>query len=217
MPSMQVKGESLIWALSALSQLNRTPFDPKLILQQFAPPYTCETLHTAASGLGLKVGFKQIDTGDLTQLSLPCLGVVKLPARVPANDPKVTSIAAARGEPEPVESGELHGVVLIVQADAHTIAYFDGTNPNVSTLSVQAFALQFTGQVLLFVGQPAAAANDSGEPQQARAFGFTWFIPELLKHKHIWRDVLAASLVIQLMALATPVFTQIIIDKVVVH
>src|SRR6185295_17773689 len=40
---------------------------------------------------------------------------------------------------------------------------------------------------------------------------------ELLKHKAIWRDVLLASLAIQLMALATPVFTQIVIDKVIVH
>ena len=50
-----------------------------------------------------------------------------------------------------------------------------------------------------------------------RAFGFDWFIPELLKHKTIWRDVLLASLAIQFVGLATPLFTQVIIDKVVVH
>ncbi|MBP6700778.1 MAG: peptidase domain-containing ABC transporter [Halioglobus sp.] len=49
------------------------------------------------------------------------------------------------------------------------------------------------------------------------AFGFKWFLPELLKHKTIWRDVLIASLAIQLVGLATPLFTQVIIDKVVVH
>ena len=46
---------------------------------------------------------------------------------------------------------------------------------------------------------------------------FRWFVPELLKHKPIWRDVLAASAAIQLLALATPLFTQVVIDKVVVH
>ena len=50
-----------------------------------------------------------------------------------------------------------------------------------------------------------------------KEFGFKWFIPELLKHKTIWRDVLLASLAIQLVGLATPLFTQVIIDKVVVH
>src|SRR5690606_33636642 len=44
-----------------------------------------------------------------------------------------------------------------------------------------------------------------------------WFVPELLKHKAIWRDVLLASLAIQLVGLATPLFTQAIIDKVIVH
>ena len=38
-----------------------------------------------------------------------------------------------------------------------------------------------------------------------------------MKHKGIWRQVLVASLAIQLVGLATPLFTQVIIDKVVVH
>ena len=48
-------------------------------------------------------------------------------------------------------------------------------------------------------------------------FGFRWFLPELMKHKRIWRDVLTASLTIQLIGLVTPLFTQVIIDKVIVH
>ena len=48
-------------------------------------------------------------------------------------------------------------------------------------------------------------------------FGFNWFIPELLKHKRIWRDALIASLIIQLLGLVTPLFTQVIIEEVVVH
>jgi len=39
----------------------------------------------------------------------------------------------------------------------------------------------------------------------------------LRKHHRLWRDIILASLVIQLIALATPLFTQVIIDKVVVH
>src|SRR5439155_17550559 len=49
------------------------------------------------------------------------------------------------------------------------------------------------------------------------SFGLRWFIPELLKHKRIWRDVLLASLFIQLIAMAIPLCSQIIIDKVIVH
>jgi hypothetical protein len=42
---------------------------------------------------------------------------------------------------------------------------------------------------------------------------FSWFVPELLRHKNLWRDILLASLAIQLVGPATPLFTQVIIDK----
>ncbi|WP_298446436.1 ABC transporter transmembrane domain-containing protein, partial [Ferrimicrobium sp.] len=51
----------------------------------------------------------------------------------------------------------------------------------------------------------------------AQRFGFRWFVPELLRHKRVWREVLAASLVLQLLALAIPLFTQVIIDRVITH
>ena len=62
--------------------------------------------------------------------------------------------------------------------------------------------------------QPIADPDSAGT---MRHFGFGWFVPELLKHKRVWRDVLLASLALQMIALATPLFTQAIIDKVVVH
>ena len=72
------------------------------------------------------------------------------------------------------------------------------------------------------MGRAPQAANEPGAEEdkpevQPRGFGFGWFVPELLKHRRVWRDVLLASLTIQLMALATPLFTQAIIDKVIVH
>src|SRR6266700_1085065 len=57
----------------------------------------------------------------------------------------------------------------------------------------------------------------SAQKEEGPASKPAWFVPELLKHKRIWRDVLSASLAIQLVALATPLFTQVVIDKVVVH
>ncbi len=54
MGETQISGEGLVWALGALAQLNRIPFDPKLILQQFAPPYYLETLHEVGDQLGFQ-------------------------------------------------------------------------------------------------------------------------------------------------------------------
>jgi ATP-binding cassette, subfamily B, bacterial HlyB/CyaB len=71
----------------------------------------------------------------------------------------------------------------------------------------------FDGDALLVCHE--LSFEDSAAP--AAGFGWPWFWNELAKHKRIWRDVLLASLFVQLLALATPLFTQVVIDKVVVH
>jgi subfamily B ATP-binding cassette protein HlyB/CyaB len=70
---------------------------------------------------------------------------------------------------------------------------------------------------VLVAHEAAADEQVHGFEDEPRKFGFRWFVPELAKHRTIWRDVLVASLAIQLIGLATPLFTQVIIDKVVVH
>ncbi|NOT15672.1 MAG: peptidase domain-containing ABC transporter, partial [Methylotenera sp.] len=65
--------------------------------------------------------------------------------------------------------------------------------------------------------QANASSNSCTNQDPVKEFGFRWFIPELLKYKKIWSEVLLASLTIQLVGLAVPICTQIVIDKVVVH
>lgn len=48
-------------------------------------------------------------------------------------------------------------------------------------------------------------------------FDLSWFIPALLKHKKVLYEVIFASFFIQLFALITPLFFQVIIDKVLVN
>ncbi len=48
-------------------------------------------------------------------------------------------------------------------------------------------------------------------------FGLNWFIKEIMHYKKIIGEVLIASFVIQLFGLVTPLFTQVILDKVLVH
>jgi len=48
-------------------------------------------------------------------------------------------------------------------------------------------------------------------------FGFGWFYAQMLNYKKIIGEVLLASLILQLFGLVTPLFTQVILDKVLVH
>lgn len=48
-------------------------------------------------------------------------------------------------------------------------------------------------------------------------FDFTWFIPAIIKYRKLLLEVLFISVVLQLFALITPLFFQVVMDKVLVH
>ncbi|MGU3541296.1 ABC transporter transmembrane domain-containing protein, partial [Methylobacterium sp. A54F] len=48
-------------------------------------------------------------------------------------------------------------------------------------------------------------------------FGLTWFVPSIWRYRMPLGTVLLASLFVQLCALVTPMFFQIVIDKVLAH
>jgi ATP-binding cassette subfamily B protein len=56
------------------------------------------------------------------------------------------------------------------------------------------------------------ALSDADQP-----FGLRWFIPEFLRQRRAFRDVVIAALTLHVLALVTPMFFQLMIDRVVVH
>ncbi len=50
-----------------------------------------------------------------------------------------------------------------------------------------------------------------------KKFDFTWFIPVLIKYRKIISEVIIASVALQIFALITPLFFQVVMDKVLVH
>ena len=105
--------------------------------------------------------------------------------------------------------GETAKPAIVVKADEAQLLYFESGSQAPS----QAEADRFEPHALLVRHEKADNVDDASPAR----FGFRWFVAELLKHKRVWRDVLLASLFIQLIGLTTPLFTQVIIDKVVVH
>ncbi len=65
------------------------------------------------------------------------------------------------------------------------------------------------------------AAQWSGQVIRVRQgglrFDLSWFVPELLHHRRVLGEVLLCSLLLQVLALATPLFFQAVMDKVMVH
>ena len=198
---MQNSGQDVLWLLGSLCNLYRIPFDPKLIEQAFPPPHSLTTFHEAARALGFKTGHSN-HPDDWQTLPLP-------------------AIAFLRAVPESHAEEAIPTIpVLILKTDGQKLLYFRAGSQTPETLTVAEAATHFEPQLIL-ASREASGTNKDGEipgfEVEKKEFGFKWFIPELLKHKTIWRDVLLASLAIQLVGLATPLFTQVIIDKVVVH
>jgi subfamily B ATP-binding cassette protein HlyB/CyaB len=188
--------DDFLWAIGSLCQINRVSFDASLVAGQFPGPYSTLTLIDAAARLGLRCALHAQPAADAQDWSMPGLVLVTDPADHAA--PPRTAI--------------------LVGADASRAMLFFAGQAAPTTLTREEFAARYAG-VGMFATRAAESVHDDDPAAAAkpRAFGFRWFVPELLKHRSIWRDVLLASLAIQLMALATPLFTQVIIDKVVVH
>jgi subfamily B ATP-binding cassette protein HlyB/CyaB len=105
---------------------------------------------------------------------------------------------------------------LLLKGDDDRVLYFRVAAERPEIAKAGELGAKFQPRVILVRHEGGAASHDDGTEPPPR-FGWRWFWDELARHKRVWRDVLLASLFIQLLALATPLFTQVIIDKVVVH
>ncbi len=83
-----------------------------------------------------------------------------------------------------------------------------GASPKILTL------LQFleiwSGELIFLTSK----SNFSGETAR---FDFTWFIPALVKYRGLLGEVLLISLTLQIIGLITPMFFQVVMDKVLVN
>jgi ATP-binding cassette, subfamily B, bacterial HlyB/CyaB len=195
-----LSAQEFSWCVEASCVLLQRPFQRDIIEQQFAQPHDAESLVSALTGLGIDVKAKPLKGKSLRKSSFPQLVWLKAApsegeasANTPAlllqaDDQQVLLIQPGHATPQAMPLGAFHGALV------HQRGYLLSTRVEAG-------------------GDPDTAILEA----QSRRFGFSWFVPELLRHKRLWQEILLASLVIQLLALATPLFTQTIIDKVIVH
>lgn len=72
------------------------------------------------------------------------------------------------------------------------------------------FEQSWNGQVVML--KRVYKLLDGNQP-----FSLRWFVPEIIKQKREFRDVTVAVLLLHLLGLVTPIFFQLVIDKVLVH
>jgi subfamily B ATP-binding cassette protein HlyB/CyaB len=191
--------DQFVWLIGSLCSAHGVTFDPQLLLQRFAPPYGSDAVAAALDALGLQVEpVRLTPTGDEIQF--------------PAYAWLVVDEAASGGG----RSRSTRVPALLMREDNGQVVFYRALDRIPSVLPRRELLSIVEGEVHSVI-KAAPPVTDDDAVAQAPRFGFRWFVPELLKHKRIWRDVLLASAAIQLLALGLPLMTQAIIDKVVVH
>lgn len=100
--------------------------------------------------------------------------------------------------------------LVLVRQNEEQVLLLDAARSQNLAVPRAEFLNVWSGQVVLLAKRVQLLA-------ELRRFGLAWFMPVILKYKKFFMQVLFVSLLLQLFGLATPLFTQVIIDKVLVH
>ncbi|MBK8071101.1 MAG: type I secretion system permease/ATPase [Ramlibacter sp.] len=182
-------------ALCAIARLHHVSADAATLAHQLglAPsqPPTLDDLLRAAHHLGLKAKLSATTPDRLSLTPLPALAVMP----------------AAEGAPRIVILAQCDGQRVLVQDPGATVA-----RPVIEPL--EAFARQWApqgrGELILITSRASLAG-------ELARFDFSWFIPSLVKYRRLLGEVLLISFFLQVFALVSPLFFQVVMDKVLVH
>ena len=152
----------------------------------------------------LALGARQADEGDLIRAA----GLIGLKARL------VAQVTAKRLMDLPTPAiVRVNGALMV----------FGGRNPSglcrivdpishaVQEVTLEDLARDIGGQALLIARRIGGAGVDP------RQFGMRWFLPTIWRYRRPLGHVLAASLFVQIFGLTTPLFFQVVVDKVLTH
>jgi subfamily B ATP-binding cassette protein HlyB/CyaB len=189
--SLSMSPADFLWAVGSVCNLRRRLFDATLIQREFPPPHTVASLADALRSLDLVASVSVVPFKALARAALP----------------RIIFLRSDEGTCAPA---------LLAKLDGERALVFRARTNEPVVVNASDVEAEFTGAALDIRDAVAMPGDDDPAPS-APAFGFRWFAKELMRHRSVWRDILVASLVIQLIALATPLCSQVIIDKVIVH
>ncbi len=190
-PPASHTGHPSLAALCAIARFHQIAADPANLAHQLglAPSAEVSTqdLLRAAKHLGLKAKLSHTTAERLALTPLPAL------VQVRAADETVR-------------------IVILAQTDGQRVLLQDpsvpGGRPTIEPMAV--FITQWTGELILITSQAALAGA-------LAKFDFSWFIPSLVKYRKLLGEVLLISFMLQLFALVSPLFFQVVMDKVLVN
>ena len=101
------------------------------------------------------------------------------------------------------------GFAVLARVSEGRVLVQEGARPP-RLLGLDELRALWTGGLVLVARRAALAGPE-------RRFDLTWFIPPVVKYRRLFAEVLVVSFFLQLFALVTPLFFQVVVDKVLVH
>ena len=175
-------------ALSVIARLHHIPCDPAALLHRLG-----KSASDPATVADLLLVSRQLGLrAKRVRAALDRLPLTPLPALALMRDGSLSVLAQCDGQR-----------VLLQR-------FADGAEQRPLIEPATAFAEQWTGELILITSRASLAG-------ELAKFDFSWFVPSLVKHRKLLGEVLLVSAFLQLFALVSPLFFQVIMDKVLVH
>ncbi|MBY0466979.1 MAG: type I secretion system permease/ATPase, partial [Burkholderiales bacterium] len=202
-PATQLGGTHPLIALCAIARLHHIAADPATLAHQLGlsgnTPIGVPDILLAAQHLGLKAKLVRTTPERLALTPLPALALMRAASLQADNAPASDS---------QTDNSPLHTVVL-AQSDGQRVLC-QGASGRPTIEPVETFAAQWTGELILITSRASMVGA-------LAKFDFSWFIPSLVKHRKLLGEVLLISFMLQLFGLVSPLFFQVVMDKVLVH
>ncbi|WP_296649141.1 type I secretion system permease/ATPase [Thiobacillus sp. 63-78] len=102
------------------------------------------------------------------------------------------------------------GHFILARFDAGKALIHDPRAERPQVVSRDELLARWSGELILFTSRASLVGVMA-------KFDFSWFIPAVVKYRKLLGEVLLVSFVLNLFALVTPLFFQVVMDKVLVH
>ena len=204
--------DSGLIGLALIARFHQIPVTPEGLRHQFAPAvknlgeparFGDQEILLAAKSLGFRAKIADLSLSDLDNAILPAL----------ARDRQGEYFILA----QTLESGQGPSAIAREataekeKGERQYLIHQFGHQPGPRKLNAAELAEHWGGAAI------ALSPRRSPFFGLHREFNLKWFIPSLVKYRRLFSEVLLASFLLQLFGLVTPLFFQVVMDKVLVH
>lgn len=190
-----------LWAINYMATLHGIALDSKKLIHEFGEFFDTQQILFASQTLGMKAKAISQNVARLSKAPLPAVaktqdGTFFILAKIIDSEPQLSSLKSNQSAKNQNSST---GKALI-----HKM----GESPIL--INIDELLSLWTGELIFF--------NSTASYMGAMTnFDFTWFIPSIVKYRKLLSEILIISLALQLIGLTTPMFFQVVMDKVLVN